>query len=162
MFIEPNRGAVLKEHAELSPDLIELSLRQGGDVLAVDPDLAPVGLQEADEVLEKHRLAGARRTKQDCDLAFRDVEGDALEDGLGAERFREPPCLFRRPAQLTFIPQVSGFVAVPSIRPRGRVATGRSHAGYLRRRALPSGLNGGEFRHKRHGSFKTVLEISHL
>jgi hypothetical protein len=46
----------LKEHAELSPDLIELSLRQGGDVLAVDPDLAPVGLQEADEVLRNTDL----------------------------------------------------------------------------------------------------------
>ena len=53
--------SVLEEDAELAADLVQLFLAEGGNVLVPDPDLAPVGLQQADEVLQEHALSGSRR-----------------------------------------------------------------------------------------------------
>ena len=52
--------AVLEQHAELAPDPVQVLLAHADDVLAVDPDLARVGPQQPDDVLQQHRLAGAR------------------------------------------------------------------------------------------------------
>ena len=80
---------VLEQHAELAADLVELFLAQGGDVLVVDPDLAVIGLEQSDQVLQEHRFTRSRRAQHQGDLALGDVEGDVFEDGLGAERLRE-------------------------------------------------------------------------
>src|SRR4029079_7480072 len=70
-------------------DLVELLLRAGGDVRALDHDAAPVGLEQTDQRLEEHRLAGAGRAEHDRDLAGRDGEGDVAPDQLLAEGLRE-------------------------------------------------------------------------
>ena len=52
---------------------------------AVDPDLARVGLEQSDDVLDRHGLAGAGIADDDHGLALGHVEGEALEHALGAE-----------------------------------------------------------------------------
>ena len=59
------------------------SLRR--DLLAVEPDLPAVGIEQADEVLDEHALADARRADDEEHLAIVDVEPHVVEDGLGAE-----------------------------------------------------------------------------
>ena len=56
------------------------------DVLAVDPDVAAVGLEQAHEVLHQHRLALPRAADDDVDLAALDVEIDAAQHLVRAER----------------------------------------------------------------------------
>ena len=77
--------AVLEEDAELAPDPVEVLLAHPHGLLAVDPDLAGVGAQQTDDVLEEDRLAGTGRAHDRGDLAPGDVEGDVLEHGVGAE-----------------------------------------------------------------------------
>ena len=86
----PEQGAVLEQDAELAADLVELFLAEGGDVLVADPDLAPVGLQETDQVLQEHAFSRSGRAEHQSDLALGDVEGDVLEDGLGPNDFVSP------------------------------------------------------------------------
>ena len=63
------------------------SSRRGsfGNVEPVDPDLARVGLEQSDDVLDRDRLSGARIADDDHRLALVDLEGEAVEDALGAE-----------------------------------------------------------------------------
>ena len=77
--------AVLEQHAEQLADLVELLLGAGGDVDALDHDAALVGLEQADDGLEEHRLAGAGGAEHDADLAGGDGEGDVAPDELLAE-----------------------------------------------------------------------------
>ena len=65
--------------------LVELDVVHGDDVLAVDPDVAGVGLEQAHEVLHQHRLALPRAADDDVDLAALDVEIDALQHLVRAE-----------------------------------------------------------------------------
>ena len=50
-------------------------------LLPVHPDRSPVGLHEADDVLEKHALPGAGTTQNDDALPLADVEVHAVQDG---------------------------------------------------------------------------------
>ena len=47
--------------------------------------VAFVGLEQPDDVLDRHRLSGARITDDDHRLALVDVEGEPFEDLLRAE-----------------------------------------------------------------------------
>ena len=58
-----------------------------GDILAVDPDFPGIRLQQPDDVLDGHGLSGAGIADDDHRLALGDVEGEAIEDALGTERF---------------------------------------------------------------------------
>ena len=66
-------GAVLEQHAEQLADLVELLLGAARDVGALDDDRALVGLEQADQGLEEHGLAGAGRAEHHADL----TSGDA-------------------------------------------------------------------------------------
>ena len=59
-------------------------------LLAVDPDRADVGLEQAQDALDQHRLAGARAADDDERPAGRHVEVDALQDPLRPEALGEP------------------------------------------------------------------------
>jgi hypothetical protein len=74
--------AVLEQHPEQLAHLVELPLRQPGQVLAGDPDRAAVGPDQTDQGLEEDRLAGAGRTEEHGDLAGRQREADARPDRL--------------------------------------------------------------------------------
>ena len=65
------------------------SSRRGsvGHLEAIDEDLSRVGLEQADDVLDRDGFSGARVADDDHRLAFDDVEGEALEHLLGAEGF---------------------------------------------------------------------------
>ena len=77
----------LEDVADARAQRVQLAPRQLGHVEAVDPDLARVGLEQSDDVLDRDRLSGARVADDDHRLALGDVEGEALEDALGAEGF---------------------------------------------------------------------------
>jgi hypothetical protein len=49
---------VLEEHPEQLADPVELALRAGGDVGALDMDVTAVRLEQADQRLEEYGLAG--------------------------------------------------------------------------------------------------------
>ena len=85
----PEHRAVLEQHAEELADLVELLLGAGGDVGALDDDLAPVGLEQADQALEEHGLAGTGRAEHHADLARGDGQGHVSKDELRAEGLRE-------------------------------------------------------------------------
>ena len=82
-------GAVLEQHAEELADLVELALGAAGDVGALDDDRAAVGLEQADQGLEQHGLAGAGRAEHHADLTGGDGQGHVAPDELLAEGLGE-------------------------------------------------------------------------
>ena len=66
------------------------------DVEARDPDLAGVGGDQRREDVDDRRLAGPVRAEQREHRALGDVEVDAVEDDLLAERLAEAADLDRR------------------------------------------------------------------
>ena len=82
-------GAVLEEDAEELADLVELVLAGLDDVGVVEDDRAPLRLQQADERLQEHRLAGTRGAEEHRDLPRRQRERDIAPDVLAAEGFRQ-------------------------------------------------------------------------
>src|SRR4051812_24797911 len=62
--------AVLEQDAELLAHLEQLVVLEVRHGLAVDQDVALVGIQQADHVLDAHRLASARRPQDHRDLAL--------------------------------------------------------------------------------------------
>lgn len=71
------------------PDRVPHPLRRRGDVVARDLRLSAVGTDERGEDLHDGGLAGAVRTEQREDGPFRDVQVDAVEDGLVAVRLAQ-------------------------------------------------------------------------
>jgi hypothetical protein len=53
--------------------------------VAVDPDVAAVRLEQADQVLQEHRLTRSGGSEQYRDLTGRQRQGDVLPDRLLAE-----------------------------------------------------------------------------
>jgi hypothetical protein len=84
------QGAVLEQDAEELPDLVEPVLAGPDDVGVVDDDGALLGLQQTDQRLQEHRLAGSGGPQQDRDLAGRQGERDIAPDVLAAERLGQP------------------------------------------------------------------------
>jgi hypothetical protein len=76
---------VLEDHRALHADGHHALLVLPGDLLAVQPDLALVGLEQADEVLDEHALAHAGRADDEEHLACLDVEAHVVEHRLGPE-----------------------------------------------------------------------------
>src|SRR5206468_1902150 len=72
-------GAHLEEEAEALADLHELALGHEVDAAAVEVDLAVVGLEEADDVLEENALTGAAGADDDEGLSAVDGEGEVVE-----------------------------------------------------------------------------------
>ena len=103
---------VLGQHAEQLAHLVQLALGDAGDVLAVDHHRTLLGLEQADQGLEEHRLAGARRAEHDADLARRQGQADVLPDRLATEPLGEVSTLISTPTAAA--PPV--LVAVPAVR----------------------------------------------
>src|SRR3954447_15505022 len=78
--------AVLEQDAELLAHLEEVVVGHVGDRLAVDEDVALVGVEQPDHVLDAHGLAGARRPQDHRDLALGDAHVEAAQDLVAAER----------------------------------------------------------------------------
>ena len=57
-----------------------------GDVLVGHPDAAAVGLEEAHDLMQRHRLAHAAAAQDAHGLAGHNVEADAIEHDIAAER----------------------------------------------------------------------------
>jgi hypothetical protein len=81
---------VLEQDAELLAHLVKALLTEPHDLVAVDPDLAPLRLEQAQDVLEQHGLPVAGRAEDGCDPPFGHVERDVFEHGVRAERLRHP------------------------------------------------------------------------
>src|SRR5260221_5577829 len=84
-------GAALEQHAEFAHQLLALAGREVGDLLAVDRDRAGIGLDEAEDAFQHHRLAGAGAADDDDALAHADVEIDAVEYPLRPEGLAQAP-----------------------------------------------------------------------
>jgi capsid protein len=82
-------GAALEDHAVAVAHPVQIASPEPGDVDAVHHHRARVGPQQADQVLEQHRLAAAATPDHHHDLAGGDVEIEAAQDRLGAEALAE-------------------------------------------------------------------------
>ena len=72
--------AVLEQDPERPAHLEQLGRPQLGDRAAMHDDVALVGEQQADQVLDEHALARARRAEHDADHALRDTDVEAVEN----------------------------------------------------------------------------------
>ena len=84
-FIEPNSAPSWNRTPNLLAHLEELVVGHVRDRLAVDEDVALVGVEQADHVLDADRLAGARRAEDHRDLALGQAHVQAAEDLVAAE-----------------------------------------------------------------------------
>ena len=89
VVVEAHRSeqrTVLKEHAELPPDLIEPLLAQADHLRRRPPRSRLLRVCKRPRMfLSKHRLARPRRAEDGGDLALGNIEGDVLEHRIGAE-----------------------------------------------------------------------------
>src|SRR5258707_880690 len=72
-------GPIREHHADLAADRLDV-LDVGGELDAVDDDLAALMLLEPVDAADHRRLAGARGTADDDPLALADLQRDVLED----------------------------------------------------------------------------------
>ena len=79
------QGAVLEQQAELLAHLEELVIGHARDRLAVHEDVAGVRIEQADDVLDQHALAGSRRAEHHRDLIVGKAEVEAVENARAAE-----------------------------------------------------------------------------
>jgi hypothetical protein len=77
--------AILEQDAELLAHLEQLVVGHVRDRLAVDEDVALIGIQQADHVLDAHRLPGARGPEDHRDLPLGDAHVQAAQDLVAAE-----------------------------------------------------------------------------
>src|SRR5262249_25639263 len=82
------RGA-LEQYAELAPLPLALGAVDADGLLAVDLDAAALGVEQAEDAFDGHRLAGARPADHHQRFADPDIEIDAAQHRLVAERFVE-------------------------------------------------------------------------
>jgi hypothetical protein len=76
----------LEHVSDPPPQLVEILALQLVHVLAVDPDVAPIGRDQPHDVLQGDRLAGARAADDRERLTFVHGEREALEHLFGPER----------------------------------------------------------------------------
>jgi hypothetical protein len=69
---------------------IAIARRQVLDMFAAQQNLARAGLLKPGNQPQDRRFAAARRTEQNTKLAIADLEGNVLENLLGAELLRQP------------------------------------------------------------------------
>ena len=72
---------VLEHHRALLPDRIHAPLVEPGHVFAVEPDLALVRTEEADELFDEDAFSGAGGADDEKYFTLLDVEADAAEYG---------------------------------------------------------------------------------
>ena len=77
---------VLEQHTELLAQLEEVVVGERGDRLPGDDHVALVGVEQPDDVLDAHRLAGAGGAEDHRHLAFGDTEVQTAQHAVGAER----------------------------------------------------------------------------
>ena len=82
-------GGELEDVADLRAEAIELTPGQRADGDTVDFDVALIGLEEPDDMLDGHRLAGPRIADDDHRLPLFDLEGEAAQDLVRAERLMD-------------------------------------------------------------------------
>lgn len=75
----------LKEEPDLETHGPQVALSKIVDALTVEIDLARIGPEEPDDVLEHDGLAAAGGSEDDGCLRLGDVQCDSVEDPLGAE-----------------------------------------------------------------------------
>ena len=111
------------------------------DAEAVDPDFALIGLQKADDVFDRHRLAGSRVADDDHGLAFVDLKRETAEHLLGPESLVD---VLQLDHGITNVPPKCGEDrrSAPCTARKGRPIVGRPfHCAYP---AQPTSLLGGE------------------
>ena len=81
--------ALLEDHAGAGAQVKKLLLGQGGDLLAEEPDAAPVGAQQAVGQLEQHALAHSRGAEQNARFSGPDGETDVHEHRRAVEGDRD-------------------------------------------------------------------------
>ncbi len=79
------QGGALEQHAELAHDAVAVAGAEADSFLAVDLDRPGVGLHQPDDVLDQHRLAGARPADHDQGFAAPQLQVDAVEHQLRPE-----------------------------------------------------------------------------
>ena len=79
------QGPVLEQQAELLAHLEELVVGHVRHRLAVHQQVAGVRVEQADDVLDQHALAGSRRAEDHRDLVVGQAEVEAVEDPRAAE-----------------------------------------------------------------------------
>jgi hypothetical protein len=77
--------ALLEDHAQIGANRHHLGLGHLVDALALDPDGAAIGLEQAEDQFQDGRLAGPARAQEDLGMALPDGEAQALEDDLLVE-----------------------------------------------------------------------------
>src|SRR5262249_24860980 len=80
------QGTILEHHPEHPTRPVELALRAGRGVDAVNHDAAAVWPDQANQRLQEHRLAGAGRAEHDADFASGKRERDVLPHHMAPER----------------------------------------------------------------------------
>ena len=73
-----------------------------GDVLAADPDLPGVDVEQAGDGVEQRRLAAARRPEEHDELALLDIEVEVFEDLADGRRRRRACGPIRSPSAQPF------------------------------------------------------------
>ena len=76
----------LERHPETLSKAIEHDRLHAAEVLAVDKHVTCIGQQQADDVLQRHALAGSGTTDDDDGLALFDVDRQVAQHLLAAER----------------------------------------------------------------------------
>ena len=77
----------LKDISDVRPQFVEIPARQSRDLESVHPDLALIGLEQPDDVLDRDRLARARESNDYDSLTLGDVESEPLQHALRPEGF---------------------------------------------------------------------------
>jgi hypothetical protein len=67
---EVEQGIVLKQHADLLAELLQLEIAHAEDVLASDEDAPGLGLDEPDDGLQEHALAARAGTDEAVEAAL--------------------------------------------------------------------------------------------
>jgi hypothetical protein len=76
------QGGTLEQHAHAAADRLGVHALGGGNHLPFDADLARIGFQQADAVLENHRFPAARSPDDHQGFPARDVQRHAPQDFL--------------------------------------------------------------------------------
>jgi hypothetical protein len=93
------QGGVLEQHAEARQRALACAAFQRHHVLAVDLDAPGVWAQQAEDALQRHRLAGAGAADDHQRLALGDLQVDVVQHRLAPEALAQSPQRqFRRSA----------------------------------------------------------------
>ena len=80
------QGRALEQHPELAVDPVAVVARYSDHVFSVDQDRSGIGLEDADDAFDQHRLSGAGAADHDQGFAGADVEIEPAQDLFAPER----------------------------------------------------------------------------